>query len=297
MGKFFESLGFKNVEPNIIASFINHWNHISVGDDVTLSPSAFWCEHRLTKKLISDKYGAEAKIEYNGDIFVANWHNWWMTVSRREKVFKKYTGKYEIEYVELPEIPAEFADLILGIFLFNKHKIRFVKPRKDIPLLPKYIDIYAFPTAFTGYRDVIPPKPLIDKPVFIYADLLHRWCKVVYDNHYIYRIDFTSNSDTEIVNGCIVIDADIMKGKRDKLQSNAILNWNKDPAILKVYHYTNPHRLFDNIVERYKVSLDRDFLNELKCKQIDVLNLYKSEEYRVKLLNGDNNAKIRLFEE
>lgn len=44
-----------------------------------------------------------------------------------------------------------------------------------------------------GYRDVIPPKPLIDKPVFIYADLLHRWCKVVYDNHYIYRIDFTSN--------------------------------------------------------------------------------------------------------
>lgn len=193
MGKFFESLGFKNVEPNIIASFINHWNHISVGDDVTLSPSAFWCEHRLTKKLISDKYGAEAKIEYNGDIFVANWHSWWMTVSRREKVFKKYTGKYEIEYVELPEIPAEFADLILGIFLFNKHKIRFVKPRKDIPLLPKYIDIYAFPTAFTGYRDVIPPKPLIDKLVFIYADLLHRWCKVVYDNHYIYRIDFTSN--------------------------------------------------------------------------------------------------------
>lgn len=104
-------------------------------------------------------------------------------------------------------------------------------------------------------------------------------------------------SDTEIVNGCIVIDADIMKGKRDRLQSNAILNWNKDPAILKVYHYTNPHRLFDNIVERYKVSLDRDFLNELKRKQIDVLNLYKSEEYRVKLLNGDNNAKIRLFEE
>lgn len=104
-------------------------------------------------------------------------------------------------------------------------------------------------------------------------------------------------SDTEIVNGYIVIDADIMEGKRDRLQSNAILNWNKDPAILKVYHHTNPHSLFDNIVERYKVSLDKDFLNELKRKQIDVLNLYKSEEYRVKLLNGDKNAKIRLFDE
>lgn len=55
MGKFFESLGFKNVEPDFIASIIYNWDHVSIGDDVSLPSSAFWCEHKLTEKLILDK--------------------------------------------------------------------------------------------------------------------------------------------------------------------------------------------------------------------------------------------------
>lgn len=195
MGKFFESLGFKKVEPDFIASIIYNWDHVSIGDDGRLTSSVFWCEHKLTSKLILDKYGGEAKIEYNGNIFVANYYNYGsrLTVSIREKKYVT-AKKYKIEYNKVEEISAEFADLILGIFLFAKHKIKFMKPRKNIPMLPKYMDVDVIRGMFRGYYYFkLPPKGMVDKPVFIYADMLYRWCKVVYDNRYIYRIDFTSN--------------------------------------------------------------------------------------------------------
>lgn len=191
MGKFFESLGFNRVKPDIIAHYISGWYRISIGDDVSLPSSAFWCEHKILRKTTYAGYGGEAKFEYKDDVFVATKYGCRMTVSRREKKYDSAGRLIRIDYIKLPEIPAELADLILGLFIFKRHNINFIKPRNDIPLLPKYMDTHVFPRAFVGYGDV--RKPLVDKPVFIYADMLHRWCKVVYDNRYIYRIDFTSD--------------------------------------------------------------------------------------------------------
>ena len=135
MGKFFESLGFNSVEPDFIASIIYSWNHVSIGDDGRLTSSAFWCEHKLIKLIYAHRNAmcihesGEAKIEYNGNVFVAQYHGWRMTVSIREKKYVT-AEKYKIEYNELKELPSEFADLVLGIFLFAKHKIKFIKPQK-----------------------------------------------------------------------------------------------------------------------------------------------------------------------